>query len=172
MRKNKTQASAYDTALDYLTYKARTVREMENRLDEGDYSEIEIMQTVERLINNGLLDDRKYAADFIESRLNTKPVSRNKLREQLEGHFVPSDIISEALSEVSDEIEYANAERVAEKYFRQFSSLELSERLRRVGLRLASRGYTYDCIKQVLSELTERIDEEPDDEEFCDDDNE
>ena len=34
--------SAYDTALDYLTSKDRTVREIENRLDEGNFSETEI----------------------------------------------------------------------------------------------------------------------------------
>ncbi|MCH5279056.1 MAG: RecX family transcriptional regulator [Christensenellaceae bacterium] len=163
MRKAKTQSSAYDMALDYLTSKARTVREMELRLDEGDYSEIEIMQTVDRLIGSGLLDDRKYAEAFIETRLNTKPVSRRKLREQLEGHFVPDDIIKDALNVVSDDVENANAKSVAEKYFRQFSSLELSERFRRVGLRLASRGYTYDCIKLVLSELGDQVDDAPED---------
>lgn len=36
-------ASAYDEALYFLTPKARTVREVENRLDECNYSEGEIM---------------------------------------------------------------------------------------------------------------------------------
>ena len=152
--------SAYDTALDYLTPKARTVREVENRLDECEYSEIEIMQTVERLCSSGLLDDAKYASDFVESRLNTKPVSRQKLREQLLGHYIDQELIDKALAVVSDEDELQNARTVAEKYFRQFSGLELSERLRRVGLRLAGRGYTFDDIKTVLAELTDEL---PDD---------
>ena len=73
-------ASAYDEALYFLTPKARTVREVENRLDECNYSEGEIMAAIDRLRNNGLLNDEKFARDFIESRLNTKPVSRGKLR--------------------------------------------------------------------------------------------
>ena len=72
-------ASAYDEALYFLTPKARTVREVENRLDECNYSEGEIMAAIDRLRNNGLLNDEKFARDFIESRLNTKPVSRGKL---------------------------------------------------------------------------------------------
>ena len=96
-RKLKTPScsSAYDTALKFLTPKARTVREVELKLDEGSYSEGEIMQTVERLIEGGLLDDEKYARDFIESRLNTKPVSRFRLAEQLQGaSLYPSHIPS------------------------------------------------------------------------------
>ena len=61
-------ASAYDEALYFLTPKARTVREVENRLDECNYSEGEIMAAIDRLRNNGLLNDEKFARDFIEQR--------------------------------------------------------------------------------------------------------
>ena len=148
-------SSAYDEALYFLTPKARTVREVENHLDGCDHSEMEIFEAVERLKNAGLLDDEKYAADFIESRLNTKPVSKMKLREQLLGHFIDPETIDAALSSVSDESELDNARSVAEKYYRQFEGLEPSERLRRVGLRLTSRGYSYDNVKAVLSELAD-----------------
>lgn len=146
-------SSAYDEALYFLTPKARTVREVENHLDGCDHSEMEIFEAVERLKNAGLLNDEKYAADFIESRLKTKPVSKMKLREQLMGHFIDAELIDAALSSVSDEAELENARSVAEKYYRQFDGLEPSERLRRVGLRLTSRGYSYDDVKAVLSEL-------------------
>lgn len=159
--KAKQGVGAYDEALNFLTPKARTVRETEDHLDECDYSEVEITQTVERLLGNGLLDDRKYAENFVETRLNTKPVSRQKLREQLTGHFIPGEIINEALKSVDDETELNNAREVAEKYCRQFSGLELTERLRRVGLRLTSRGFSFDDIKTVLSEISESL---PDDE--------
>lgn len=147
--------SAYDEALYFLTPKARTVREVEEHLDECDHSEMEIIEAVERLKNAGLLDDEKYAADFIESRLNTKPVSRMKLREQLAGHFIDAETIDNALAAVTDEAELNNARAVAEKFFRQFEALEIEERLRRVGLRLASRGYSFDDVRTVLSELND-----------------
>lgn len=153
--KPKRGASAYDTALLFLTPKARSVREVENRLDECDYSEMEIIETVERLTRAGLVNDEKYARDFVESRLNTKPVSRRKLQDQLQAHFIPQSAIDGALETITDEIELANARKVGEKYFRRFASLELDERLRRVGLRLTSRAYGYDDIKTVLAELAE-----------------
>lgn len=152
-------ASAYDEALYFLTPKARTVREVENRLDECNYSEGEIMAAIDRLQNNGLLNDEKFARDFIESRLNTKPVSRGKLRRQLREHFVENAVIDEALSAVSDETELSNAAAVGSKYFRQYSNLTLKERLRRTGSRLVSCGYAFDDVKKVLSELAENSEE-------------
>lgn len=149
--------SAYDTALKFLTPKARTVREVELKLDEGSYSEGEIMQTVDRLTEAGLLDDRKYARDFIESRLASKPVSRFRLKEQLKAHFVPEDIIEEALDETDDSVEFENAVEVARKFMRQLSSVENEEeRIRRIYSRLKTRGFSHDTIMSAMREAENR----------------
>lgn len=148
-------SSAYDTALRFLTPKARTVREVELKLDEGSYSEGEIMQTVERLIEAGLLNDEKYARDFIESRLSTKPVSRFRLSEQLKAHHIPSDIIEAALSELESGAELENAKQVAKKFLRQFENTPEEERLRRVYTRLQTRGYSHETIMRAIREASE-----------------
>lgn len=145
--------SAYETALRFLGPKARTVREVELKLDEGCYSEGEIMQTVERLLEAGLLDDLKYARDFIETRLNTKPVSRFRLEEQLRAHFVPDDVIEEALASVEDGTEYENAVKLAEKFSRQFEGLkDEDEKRKRIYSRLLTRGFDHETIKAALRE--------------------
>ena len=154
-------ASAYDTALKFLTPKARTVREVETKLDEGDYSEGEIMQTIERLRDAGLLNDEKYCRDFIESRLATKPVSKFRLREQLRGHFVPDEIIEAELASLPEDTELGNAVEVASKYLRQFVKIEdETEKLRRVYTRLQTRGYSHDTIMKALRAAAERSEEE------------
>lgn len=147
---------AYDAALAYLTPKARTVREVEMKLDDGCYSEGEIMQTIERLTDAGLLDDEKYARAFVESRLNTKPVSSFRLSEQLKAHYVPSEIIDMVIGELGAEKEIENASAVAKKFMRQFSGIEdETERMRRVYTRLKTRGYDHETIMKALSEARE-----------------
>ncbi len=156
-RKNKTTCpSAYDAALSYLSPKARTVREVELKLDEGSYSEGEIMQTTERLKEAGLLDDEKYARDFIESRLSTKPVSRFRLREQLRAHHVPEEIISAALDVVEPGTEFENAVAVVKKFARQFEGIEDEEKRRRlIYSRLQTRGYSHETIIAAMNEADE-----------------
>ena len=156
-RRNKTTCpSAYDAALSYLSPKARTVREVELKLDEGSYSEGEIMQTVDRLKEAGLLDDEKYARDFIDSRLSSKPVSRFRLREQLRAHHVPEEIIREALDEVEPGTEFENAVAVVKKFARQFEGMEDEEKKRRlIYTRLQTRGFSHDTIMAAMNEADE-----------------
>ena len=69
MKKNKVGNTPMDAGLKFLTAKARTVREMEDHLDSLNYGEYEVYQVVERLKELGYLDDAKYAADFVSTRL-------------------------------------------------------------------------------------------------------
>ncbi len=141
-----------DAALKFLGARARTVREVERRLDELQFGEVEIMETVQRLEELNLLDDRAYARDFIATRLATKPVSRAHLSAQLYQHEVPRDIIDEALSAVPDETELASARGVAEKYLRQLAAEPDETRRERTMQRMLARGYSYDTARAAMEE--------------------
>lgn len=133
-----------DAALRFLGYAARSAREVERHLGERQYGEAEICETVERLKELGLIDDRAFCEDFIRTRLATKPVSRRKLYAQLMAHEIDRETAEEALSGIADTVEKDNACAVADKYARQFAALPAEERKRRVLQRLLARGYTYD----------------------------
>ena len=141
MKKKKTGKSAMDSALDYLTSRPRTVREMENYLDGQNYGEYEVYAAVERLKELKYLDDVRYAADFVSTRLATKPLSRRKLKEQLRTHYLSADDID-----------------VAEKFYRQFEGLEEYDRRQRIVRRLAGRGYDFGVIRDSVEELIGAID--------------
>lgn len=147
MSKKGGASSPMDAALSYLSPKARTVREVEENLDSLDYAEYDVYSTVERLKELGYLDDEKYARDFIATRRATKPVSKRKLCEQLMAHKLGRDTVESALSELGDDDELSNAVGIAEKYARQFGSLEPDERRERVMKRLMGRGYDYDVCR-------------------------
>ena len=75
-----------DAALSYLSARMRTVREVEDKLDDLQYGEGDILVTVERLKELNLLNDEEYAREFVRSRLASKPVSRQKLYLDLKNH--------------------------------------------------------------------------------------
>ena len=85
--------SPMDAALSYLTGRMRTVREVEDKLDDLQYGESDIQATVERLQELNLLNDEEYAREFVRSRLATKPVSRQKLYLDMRAHKLQEDII-------------------------------------------------------------------------------
>ena len=144
-----------DAALSYLTGRMRTVREVEEKLDDLQYGEGDILATVERLKELGLLNDAEYAREFVRSRLATKPVSRQKLYLHLRTHRVPEELIQEALNEVPSETESSNALEVARKYWRQMGALEETVRRERVLRRLTSRGFTTEASLSAIRQAAE-----------------
>ncbi len=152
--------SPMDCAMSYLTARDRTVYEMQTYLDGKDYGEADVEATIARLKELGLLDDRRFAEQFVKTRLATKPLSRSHLYRQLAEHHIDKEIIAETLSELPDETELENAVAVAEKFARQFASLEPEKRKQRVLSRLQSRGYGYDaCFKALDAALANLEDE-------------
>lgn len=158
-REKAKSASPMDAALKHLGYRARTVREMEHYLDSCEYGEVEIMETIERLIELNLLNDSAFAEDFVRTRLAAKAVSRAHLKEQLYGHELPREIIDEALRAVPDDAEEENATEVARKYLRQLASLDARERDDRVLKRILSRGYPFDLARAALDRAKQEQEE-------------
>ena len=149
------ETSPMDAALSYLTGRMRTVREVEEKLDDLQYGEGDIQATVMRLKELDLLNDEAYAKEFVRSRLATKPVSRQKLYMDLRAHKVPEELISAALNELPRETEANNALEVAKKYWRQMSALEISVRRERVLRRLASRGFSTEASLAAIRQAAE-----------------
>lgn len=142
--KKRESQSPMDAALSFLTARARTRREVERHLDACHYGEVEVMETVDRLEELGLVDDAAFCRDFVASRLRSKPISRLHLKEQLLGHEADRDAVDAALAGLDGAAERSNADEVAKKYARQFERLGPEEKWRRIEARLISRGFDYD----------------------------
>lgn len=150
MAKKPSERSPMGYALHYLTVKDRTVREMRTYLDGKDFGEADVDATIQRLLENGLLDDARYAKAFVETRLNTKPISRAHLYRQMLEHGLSKTDIEAALETVDGETEAQNAATVAAKYVRQYR-IRGEENLReRVLTRLVSRGFSYEAARRGL----------------------
>ena len=147
-----------DAALSFLTARMRTVREVEDKLDELQYGEGDILATVARLKELNLLDDEAYAREFVRSRLATKPVSRQKLYLDLRAHKLPEETVRIVLDELPKETEADNALEVAKKFWRQMSTLEEPVRRERVLRRLTSRGFSAEASLAAIQEAAEEED--------------
>ena len=150
--------SPMDAALSYLSARMRTVREVEDKLDDLQYGEGDILVTVERLKELNLLNDEEYAREFVRSRLATKPVRRQKLYLDLKNHKVPEAWIQTVLNELPEETEADNAREVAIKYWRQMSAIEEPVRRERVLRRLMSRGFSTEASLAAIRQAAEEAD--------------
>ena len=73
------KTEVYVKALDYISYKQRTVRETARKLQHEGYDDSLISETISRLKDSGILNDESYAEQWVEERLLIKPRSRRAI---------------------------------------------------------------------------------------------
>ena len=149
-------ASAYDYALNLLTARPYTIRNLKRKLVQKVYPPAEIEATMERLIAAGLLDDNRYAEQFARGRLLGPGASKRRLRQQLYQRGIPNAIAAPAIDSVieNESIDLtAVIEKDARKKLASLGNLEPMVIKRRLFSHLARRGYDIDQINAIMKKL-------------------
>lgn len=108
---------------------------------------------VARLVDQGFIDERRFARVYASSKLRTQKWGRLKVVYQLRSKQVPPKFITEALAEIPDD-EYRNILLdVAQTKWDTYSPTETNAKKRsKLVTFLASRGYESPEIQTMLNE--------------------
>src|SRR5512133_247869 len=101
LQEKDTDEKAFQAALHFLNYRARTEVEVRKKLFDKGFSETVIEQTLERLRRGGLLDDTQFAQAWVENQTNFRPRGRRALAFELRHKGVSDEIIQQALDETT-----------------------------------------------------------------------
>ena len=152
-----TPPSAYNYALNLLSARPYSTHALHKKLIQKKYPAADADDAIRRLVDNGLLNDAKYAEQYARSKILSTGVSRRRLQQDLYRKGIKGDIATNAIAAVIEEEEIDPAaviERVAKKKLSQMGDLEPLVLRRRLFAFLARRGYDVDEIKRVVSQLT------------------
>lgn len=150
------QEVAYQRALKFLTYRTRSSAEVKHNLRKNGISDSVSGKTLERLENNGLVDDLQFAESWVENRNEFRPRSHRMLAVELMKKGIDQEIISQVLeTNIPDE---ELAYQAAKKHSRRFKNYEWEDFRRKLSSYLARRGFsyatTYAIVLKVWEELT------------------
>ena len=149
--------SAYNYALNLLSARPYATRALHRKLIQKQYSAADADDAVRRLVDNGLLNDARYAEQYARSKIMTTGASKRRLQQDLYRKGIRGDVASEAIASVVEQEEIDPAaviERVAKKKLAQLGALEPLVLKRRLFAFLARRGYEVEEIKAVVARLT------------------
>ena len=148
--------SSYEYALNLLTARQYTARNLRRKLVQKGFSAIDVDATIDRLIANGLLDDARYAAAFARGKLLGPGASKRRIRQQLYQRGISNEVSDAAIETViADEAVDLEAviEKDARKKLASLGSLEPPVIKRRLYSHLARRGYDIDEINAVMKKV-------------------
>ena len=152
-----TRPTAYDYALNLLSARPYASQALHRKLIQKQYSAADADDAIRRLVDNGLLDDAKYAEQYARSKILATGASKRRLTQDLYRKGIKGDVATNAIANVIEQEEIDTAaviERAARKKLAQLGDLEPLVLRRRLFAYLARRGYEVDEIKVVVARLT------------------
>jgi len=102
-------AKAYNICLRFLAPRPRSVAEMRRHLMKKEISVPVIDETLQKLMEDKLLDDVAFARMFVESRERQKPRSKFALTYELRQKGIKEGIIDMSLEDIDEEVSAWNA---------------------------------------------------------------
>ncbi len=151
-----TPPTAYNYALNLLSARPYSTSALYRKLIQKKYSAADADDAIRRLVDNGLLNDAKYAEQYARSKILSTGSSKRRLQQDLYRKGIKGDIATTAIANVLEQEEIDPAvviERVAKKKLAQLGDLEPLVLRRRLFAFLARRGYDLDEIKAVVGRL-------------------
>ncbi len=145
---------AMAAALRLIAFRPRSESEMRRALARRATPAGLRDEVVSRLRELNLLDDRAFAASFLESRDGSSPRSRRLLAQELRHKGVSREIASESTVAVDDA---DAAYRAAERRAGAMGALPYADFERRLGSFLLRRGFSYETTRSTVSRLWKEL---------------
>ena len=165
-REEKLTSPVRARALRLLAHRDRSAHELRERLVDAEFPPSTVDKVIADLVNSRLIDDRRFAKEWVRQRRTRRGKSRRVLRDELHHKGVSTEDCDYVLSMVDDEDEQTLARQVAQDRARRIHTLptdhnEKLKHLRRIASALARRGFppgmSHNIARQVLDEKLDAL---------------
>ena len=105
----------YDIALKYISIKMRCENEIYNYLIKKDINNKVVKDTINKLKENGYINNQKYVKSFIVDKMNLNKYGQNKIKNELLKLKIDENIIDEELKNINEDDIITNLEILIDK---------------------------------------------------------
>jgi len=148
MAKKKLKPLEY--AFYLLKLRDRSIGEMREKMERKEYTEQEIKETVDFLVEKDFLDDERFTRNFVRYKKEIKPVGRYWLLNKLREKKIDNEIIEKVLSENLDE--KTEVEEIAKIWLSRNKNLSKEKVYQKLSRYLISRGFDWEIVKEIIRE--------------------
>jgi regulatory protein len=157
--------AARTAALQYLSARPRSEREVRDKLRDKEFPPGEIDQVIGDLSRAGLVNDQEFARTYIRNSMSVRPAGEAQLRRKLLLLGVARPIIDEALREIGAEVDFSGPALTLGRQFlarkkrtaRDTDARKTKQQL--IGF-LSRRGYSWPTVSSVVKSLMSAQSEE------------
>jgi regulatory protein len=144
---------AKKAALDYLSYRIRSVKEIKDKLREKKISAETIGKIILHLEKLGLINDEEFARLLVQSKTGKNPSGKSVIKQKLYQKGIAKETGEKVLGELYTE---SNEKKlllgVFNKYQKKMKGLDKNGRRKKMFETLARKGFDFDLINELLNE--------------------
>lgn len=162
LKAQEARERAMQQALLYLSYRARSEKEIRQNLSKHEIPDEVIEETLERLRRNGFANDKQFASAWVENRSTFRPRGRRALAMELRQKGIDDATIESVLEEIDEnslayEAGLKKARKLKGAALSSSKGLEWSEFRKKTSEFLARRGFSFSVIAPIVSRLWKEI---------------
>ncbi len=146
------EAVARKILLDQLTGRARTRRELADKLSARNVPDELAAGLLDRFEEVGLVDDSAFARAWVADRQRSKGLAPRALAQELRRKGIDDEVAKEALDDVSAESQEEAARTLVRRKLRSVRGLDDVVATRRLVSLLARKGYSASMAFRVVKE--------------------
>jgi len=147
------EQDAYRIAVDMLARRDRTEAELARLLKSREFPQPTVATVLDRLRDKGLIDDRRYAEEYVRTQSERRGLGPAALRAKLVKLGIASDTIDEALAAwLPEDKQREIAEKVARSRLPRLRRSQGDDARPRLYAFVIRRGFDHDLAMQVLDD--------------------
>ncbi len=144
---------AKKSALDFLSYRIRSVKEITDKLKSKKISAGTIEKTITHLEKLGLINDEEFAKQLVQSKTGKKPAGKAVIRQKLFQKGISKNVAEKVIEELySSEKEKELILEVYGKYQKKLKGPDKYSRRKKMFEHLMRKGFDVDLINELLNE--------------------
>ncbi|MBQ8574542.1 MAG: regulatory protein RecX [Clostridia bacterium] len=145
---------AFNSAMFSLDMRDHSEREIRQKLARK-YDEQSVDSAVFKLLDLGLVNDRRYAEQLCRELFERKKFGKSRVVSELYRKGISREIINEVLDEYEEENEPDNVQRIVDIIRKKYYNKLIDEKSRQKTVAALVRlGYSFSDIRQAMSEFS------------------
>jgi regulatory protein len=148
---------AYQRAINFLSYRIRSEKEIRQNLNKHQIPEEIIDGVLDRLRDASLVNDLEFATQWVENRVQFKPRGKRALSSELFQKGIPNQIIEDVIADLNEE---ELATKLARKKITKLTGLDEKAFQKKLSGFLTRAGFPYHISKELIYNLWNEIEKE------------
>ncbi|WP_067728741.1 recombination regulator RecX [Oceanobacillus damuensis] len=151
---------SYTQAINFLSYRMRTKKEIMDYLVKKEVDAEHIDQIIKKLTDEKLIDDEQFAIMFVRTRMNNSSKGPKLIKKELIDKGVSAQIAESALEHYPFEKQYEKIIKLIGKKINSRKNESFRKQVQQLQTNLLQKGFSQEAIKEAFAGIEEEKDQD------------